>query len=119
MKRIEVARTIPEERRRWVYTIRRLLRVPPMLLAITIVAFMMLGSGPVPLLEFQPFEDASKQPALTEADRALIMQYLGIHPPVWVDYLRWLGVVPQEDGRFSGVLEGDLGESLWGDETYH
>ena len=49
---------------------------------------------------------------------AQIRHNLGLDQPFWVYYARWLGVMKQEDGRFSGVLEGDLGQSLWGGETY-
>ena len=33
--------------------------------------------------------------------------------PIFVQYGRWVGVVPQRDGDLSGILQGDLGDSLW------
>jgi peptide/nickel transport system permease protein len=44
---------------------------------------------------------------------AAVKEQLGLDVPLWNQYLRWLGAWPQKDGSFSGVLEGDLGKSLW------
>ncbi len=38
---------------------------------------------------------------------------LGLDVPVYTQYGRWMGIVPQGDGNFHGVLQGDLGTSLW------
>jgi peptide/nickel transport system permease protein len=42
-----------------------------------------------------------------------IEQQLGMDQPFYVQYGRWLGVWPQADGSIKGILEGDLGKSLW------
>ncbi len=99
-----------------VYVIRRLLQVPPMLLAITVLAFMVIRVGPVSEILNRESPPDPTPPATIEAR---VRHWLGTDQPVWLHYLRWPGVMKQEDGRFSGVLEGDLGQSLWGDETYH
>jgi len=44
---------------------------------------------------------------------AYLRHQLGLDQPMVFQYLRWLGVAKQGDGRFSGVLQGDLGHSLW------
>jgi len=44
---------------------------------------------------------------------AIVKEQLGLDVPIWQQYLRWLGVWPQKNGSISGVLEGDLGKSLW------
>jgi len=88
-----------------------------MLLAITIVVFM-IGrfvpdySGRMMVSEPPP----DTVPPTTSG--AVVRHVQRYDQPIWLHYLRWLGVAKQEDGRFSGVLEGDLGQSLWGDETY-
>ena len=46
-------------------------------------------------------------------DRAMIEQRLGLDVPLLVQYGRWMGFVPQADGGFSGILQGDFGLSLW------
>ena len=47
------------------------------------------------------------------ADREYIESRLGLDAPVVTQYGRWVGVVPQADGSFSGILQGDLGSSMW------
>jgi len=46
---------------------------------------------------------------------------LGLDTPIHVQYGRWLGVVPhpeeQTPSGFRGILQGDLGESLWTGRT--
>jgi len=42
---------------------------------------------------------------------------LGLDVPVYVQYGRWMGILPQKDGSFSGILEGSLGKSLWTDRN--
>jgi peptide/nickel transport system permease protein len=41
---------------------------------------------------------------------------LGMDASVPVQYGRWIGVWPQDDGKISGMLEGNLGRSLWTNE---
>ena len=46
---------------------------------------------------------------------------LGLDVPVWVQYGRWIGVLPTPDrvtdeSHFKGLLQGTLGESLYGRE---
>jgi len=38
---------------------------------------------------------------------------LGNDQPIVLHYLRWMGLMKQEDGLYHGVLQGDLGQSLW------
>jgi len=47
------------------------------------------------------------------ADREYIESRLGLDAPVVTQYGRWIGVVPQADGSLSGILQGDLGSSMW------
>ncbi len=46
-------------------------------------------------------------------DRSYLERELGLDVPVYVQYGRWLGLVPRADGKISGLLQGDLGRSLW------
>ncbi len=95
-----------------VYSTRRLLRVPLMLMAITVVAFAALRFPPVSnvvlMIEVYPQPD--------ETLVARVEHMLGRDQSVWLHYARWLGVARQEDGGFSGILEGDLGRSVWAEE---
>ena len=89
------------------YILGRLIRVPPMLLGITVLSFLVVTL--VPKYTINPMVTVFPQtPGITEAE---IAHRLGTDQPIWLHYLRWMGVVWQEDGRFRGVLEGDLGRS--------
>jgi peptide/nickel transport system permease protein len=46
-------------------------------------------------------------------DRATIERKLGLDAPAIILYGRWMGLTPQADGSFSGILQGDLGISWW------
>ncbi len=91
------------------YIIRRLLiMIPTLFLVVTIVFFMvrLIPGGIVDAMLSQVGREV-------ELDRAMIERELGLDAPLLVQYGRWLGVTPQVDGSFSGVFQGDLGDSWW------
>ena len=54
-------------------------------------------------------------------DRAALERMMGLDVPVYVQYGRWIGVVPTPDWitgetRFTGLLQGSLGQSLIGNQ---
>ena len=54
-------------------------------------------------------------------DRAALEHMMGLDVPVYVQYGRWIGVVPTPDWitgetRFKGLLQGSLGQSLIGNQ---
>ena len=54
-------------------------------------------------------------------DRAALERMMGLDVPVYVQYGRWIGVVPTPDWitgetRFKGMLQGSLGQSLIGNQ---
>ena len=54
-----------------------------------------------------------------EVDRAAIERMLGLDVPAWVQYGRWIGVLPTPhwitgESEFNGFLQGTLGDSLLG-----
>jgi len=42
-------------------------------------------------------------------DRDAIERYLGLDVTAYQQYGRWLGIVPQADGSFDGIAQGNLG----------
>ena len=55
-------------------------------------------------------------------DREVLELKLGLDVPVYVQYGRWIGVLPIPDfvtkeSHFNGILQGTLGESMMGDWT--
>jgi len=89
------------------YIIRRLLLVIPTLLlaslAIFFLAYLIPGDAIDAMLAAGGWEE--------EIDRAMLERTLGLDAPVLVQYARWMGVVPQTDGSFSGIFQGNLGMS--------
>lgn len=51
-----------------------------------------------------------------EVDREAIERLLGLDAPIYVQYGRWLGVVPWQ-GEYQGIFQGNLGVSWWRRET--
>jgi len=87
------------------YVIRRLLLLIPVVL---VVSFIIFG-----LVSLMPGDAIDAMLALSGAeehiDRAMLVHSLGLDTPLPVRYGRWLGLVPQRGGNFSGLLQGDFG----------
>src|SRR6478735_9707727 len=78
------------------YILRRLLLVVPMLLAVTLVVFLLIQLAPYDVV------DAVTTSQMSDETVALIRERYGLDQPVIVQYGYWLG----------NVLHGDLGYSL-------
>ena len=90
------------------YLIRRVLVLIPTLLLVTFIIFFLIRLIPGDIIDMMlaTAGDAG-------LDREAIERSLGLDAPAIVQYGRWLGVVPQMDGKISGILQGDLGISGW------
>lgn len=95
------------------YVIRRLGLVVITLFLVTIIAFLSVRFIPGSLVDLMVADKYREGTASREEMVANVKAQLGLDVSIWKQYLRWLGAWPQEDGSFSGVLEGDLGKSLW------
>jgi peptide/nickel transport system permease protein len=98
------------------YVIRRLMLVIPTLALVTLGVFLNVRFIPGSAIDMMIADNL--QGGVTavvdiQAMKATISERLGLDQPVHIQYLRWLGVLPQKDGGFHGVLQGDLGHSLW------
>ncbi len=99
------------------YIIRRLLLIIPTLFILTILVFLAVRFIPgdvVDLIISFMWWDGQ-----AEIDREAVERMLGLDVPVYVQYVRWIGVVPTPDwltgeSRYNGILQGTLGESLMG-----
>jgi len=96
------------------YIIRRLLLTVPTLLIVSIVIFLLIRL--IPGSAVDAIIGTMEQFTGTKivVDRAAIEQVLGLDQPLLTQYGRWIGVVPQADGGFSGILQANFGESIWG-----
>ena len=89
------------------YTIRRLLLIIPTVLGVTIIIFLAVSLIPGDII------DAMQKVPDIRLDRAMLEHELGLDAPLLVQYGRWMGFLPQMDGNFSGVFQGNLGESFF------
>ncbi len=96
------------------YIIRRLLLIPVTVFIVAIIVFLLIRLIPGNIIDTEiaklinrdvPIEDV-------EALRAALVEEYGLDVSIPHQFGRWLGVVPQADGRFSGIFQGDLGTSL-------
>jgi peptide/nickel transport system permease protein len=95
------------------YIFRRLLLMIPTLLVVTIIVFFLFRLIPGNIIDLILTEQSIG--ASSELSRAELEHRLGLDVPMYVQYLRWLGIMPYPDTGFHGVLQGDLGRSLWTD----
>ena len=100
------------------YIIRRLLLIIPTLLILTILVFLLVRFIPGDVID--QIEGTMHSLGLDiEIDREAIMRMLGLDVSVYVQYGRWIGVLPTPDwltgeSHFRGLLQGTLGDSLFG-----
>jgi ABC-type dipeptide/oligopeptide/nickel transport system permease component len=102
-----------ESSRMRTYIIRKLLWFPIMLLAISFLSFLAVGlvtESNVNQIVIYVNGEEGPDSANT---KDVIKHQLGIEQPFWLHYLRWMGIVRQENGNFRGILQGSLGEPLY------
>jgi peptide/nickel transport system permease protein len=98
------------------YLIRRLLLVIPTLFILSIFVFLSVRFIPGDVIDVMQ----SRIGGLERVDREQLEQMLGLDQPVYVQYGRWIGVLPTPhwvtgESRYNGILQGTLGRSLMGD----
>src|SRR3989337_2575285 len=97
------------------YLTRRLLLTIPTLLMVTIIVFMLVRFIPGSVLDMMVAE-MSATSGEEFKDVEGLKRALGMDQSIPIQYGRWLGVWPQADGKISGMIQGDLGKSLWTNE---
>ncbi|MEE8414276.1 MAG: ABC transporter permease [Dehalococcoidales bacterium] len=98
------------------YIIRRILLAIPTLLLVTIIVFMLVRFIPGDVLDMMVAE-MSEETGESFSDIEGLRKTLGLSESIPVQYGRWLGVWPQDDGKISGLFQGNLGRSLWTNES--
>jgi peptide/nickel transport system permease protein len=93
------------------YIIRRLVLAVPTVFLVSLIIFFVIRMIPGDVIDAM-MARMSEAGVSVELDRAALERTLGMDVPLWTQYGRWIGVVPQSDGRISGLLQGDLGNSL-------
>ncbi|MGR3296444.1 MAG: glutathione ABC transporter permease GsiC, partial [Candidatus Bathyanammoxibius sp.] len=95
-----------------IYVIRRLLLIIPTLLIVSVIVFLTIRLIPGDIVDVIVGEAGAE--AGSTMDREAVEQALGLDQPVLKQYGRWLGVWRQQDGSFSGILQGSLGTAMRG-----
>jgi peptide/nickel transport system permease protein len=96
------------------YIARRVLLILPTVMMVTVIVFFSVRFIPGDTIDAMAAENIkSGGGGAVKLDRAKIEEMLGLDVPVYVQYGRWLGVVPDKEGRFNGLLQGNLGRSMW------
>ncbi len=90
------------------YIIRRLLLMIPTLFLVSLIVFFLIRLIPGDIIDAMQAKVAD-----VEIDRPMMERALGLDKPAIVQYGRWMGVLRQVDGSFSGIFQGDLGVSWW------
>ncbi len=95
------------------YVIRRLLLMIPTLFLVAILVFLTVRFIPGSVIDLMVAEMSQEASLGQQISADYIKESLGLDQPIHIQFLRWLGVMPQKDGKVSGVVEGNLGASLW------
>jgi len=94
------------------YLLRRLLTMAVTLLIISALVFFIIKLPPGDFLTNQIMELRAQGEAASVAKAEFLMKQYGLDRPVWEQYVSWLGVWPNPDGVFSGLLQGNWGWSF-------
>jgi len=96
------------------YITRRLLLMIPTLFIVSLIVFFMVRLIPGTIVDAMVAEQMKGGVGVMGmADREALEHALGMDMPILTQYGRWIGVLPDAEGSFSGILQGDLGNSLW------
>jgi peptide/nickel transport system permease protein len=89
-----------------------LLLIIPTFFLVTLLVFLSARFIPGDVIDLMLSQMNSSGTA-SEMSRQNVEEALGLDSPIHIQYLRWLGIAPQKTGEFRGILEGNLGISLW------
>ncbi len=105
------------------YVIRRLILIAPTLGLVTLIVFLLVRFIPGDVIDMMMAQMQEQSGMGAELTEEYLREVMGLDQPFLVQYGRWLGVWPHKSeepgvpGKISGVLQGDLGESLWKSES--
>ncbi len=96
------------------YVIRRVLLAIPTVLLLSLIVFFMIRMIPGSAIDAAVVRMGMIGGEINiAAAREKFEHELGLDVPVFIQYGRWIGVIPGDDGRLSGLLQGDFGHSYW------
>ena len=92
------------------YIIRRVLLIIPTIFVASLLVFFAVRLIPGDIVSLMA---SGSMGVWSEATKETIRERLGLDVPSYVQYGRWLGVLRDQYGSFSGLFQGSLGLSLW------
>jgi len=94
------------------FVVRRLLWVPPVLLTVVGITFLLMHAVPYGPWDSDPARLALRQHAMDEHTRQALDRHFGLDQPLWRQFARYVVGDRDETGRFvCGLLCGNLGPS--------
>ena len=99
------------------YLTRRLLLMILTLFIVSMIVFLSVRLLPGSLVDVIMADMMTSAGERRDLDREAIERRLGLDAPIYVQYGRWIGVLPTPDpytgeSSYSGLLQGSLGDSL-------
>jgi len=94
------------------YAIRRFMLIIPTMIILSLMLFTLFRMIPGDVVDAMVAEMGERGEG-GEFNVEQLRAALGLNVPIHTQYGRWLGVWPQDDGSFDGILEGNFGVSLW------
>ena len=85
----------------------------PAMFIVSLIIFLMIRLIPGDIIDAMVAQQMEASITSGGEMRAAIEKALGMDVSIPIQYGRWLGVVRGADGSFSGIFQGDLGNSLW------
>lgn len=95
------------------YVIRRLALIIPTLFLVTMIVFLLARFIPGNIIDLMVAEMSAEGTVTTEVTAETVKHALGLDVPIHIQYGRWLGVWQDEGGGYTGVLQFNLGDSMW------
>ena len=92
------------------YIIRRVLLIVPTIFVASLIVFFAIRFIPGDIVSLMA---SGSMGVWSESTKETIRERLGLDVPSYVQYGRWLGVLRDQYGSFSGLFQGSLGLSLW------
>jgi peptide/nickel transport system permease protein len=92
------------------YIIRRAILIIPTLILASMITFLTVRLIPGDIIDMIVAQTGK---AYSGVSIDSVRHQLGLDVPIYTQYGRWLGIVPGDEGSFDGVLQGNLGDSMW------
>ena len=96
------------------YILKRLVYMIAMFLVVSLAMFLLynlIPSDPV-RAELEPMRSSLKPAEYQEMYKKLRAER-GLDDPIMLRYGRWMGLAPEKDGRYDGLLQGNFGQSSY------